>query len=198
MPHEWDCVIIGKQLTRLIELNILDSESSSSTDSDLEKLDLRTTDDDSDSSNGDSDRDMNLFEESDSEGGDEIRDLAALMDVTKVFVQLTDVLDHFGHEGNGACLNRTMLMWGVSHGSMMNYTNRVMTALESAMGHEIIWPDRQERAVNFVHFAKLGFHGCIGLVDGTLVKFSQWPRDDGETYFDRGSNYSMNVQVICD
>ncbi|KAL3691505.1 hypothetical protein R1sor_005156 [Riccia sorocarpa] len=31
---------------------------------------------------------------------------------------------------------------------MVNYTNRVMTAIESAMGHEIAWPDRQERAVN--------------------------------------------------
>ncbi|KAL3677662.1 hypothetical protein R1sor_020618 [Riccia sorocarpa] len=68
---------------------------------------------------------------------------------------------------------------------MVNYTNRVMTALESAMVHEIAWPNRQERAVNSAHFAELGFLGCIGLVDGTLVKLSQQPRDDGETYFDR-------------
>ncbi|KAL3695679.1 hypothetical protein R1sor_009755 [Riccia sorocarpa] len=81
---------------------------------------------------------------------------------------------------------------------MVNYTNRVMTELESAMGHEIAWSDRQERAVNSAHFAELGFPGCIGLVDGTLVKLFQRPRDDGETYFDRKSNYSMNVQVICD
>ncbi|KAL3693539.1 hypothetical protein R1sor_007190 [Riccia sorocarpa] len=81
---------------------------------------------------------------------------------------------------------------------MVNYTNRVMTALESAMGHEIAWPDRQERVVNSAHFAGLGFPGCIGLVDGTLVKLSQRPRNDGETYFDQKSNYSMNVQVICD
>ncbi|KAL3689469.1 hypothetical protein R1sor_015778 [Riccia sorocarpa] len=81
---------------------------------------------------------------------------------------------------------------------MVNYTSRVMTALESAMGHEIAWSDRQERAVNFAHFAGLGFPGCIGLVDGTLVKLSQRPLDDGETYFDKNSNYSMNVHVICD
>ncbi|KAL3697279.1 hypothetical protein R1sor_011355 [Riccia sorocarpa] len=68
---------------------------------------------------------------------------------------------------------------------MVNYTNRVMTVLESAMGHEIAWPDLQERVVNSGHFAGLGFPGCIGLVDVTLVKLSQRPRDDGETYFDR-------------
>ncbi|KAL3677160.1 hypothetical protein R1sor_027108 [Riccia sorocarpa] len=55
----------------------------------------------------------------------------------EVFVQLAVELDRFGHEGNSACLNRTLLMWWVSHGSIVNYTNRVMTALESAMGHEI-------------------------------------------------------------
>ncbi|KAL3702072.1 hypothetical protein R1sor_020094 [Riccia sorocarpa] len=81
---------------------------------------------------------------------------------------------------------------------MVNYTNRVMIALESCMGHEIAWPDRQGRAVIAEHFATLGFPGCVRLVDGTLVKLSQRPRDDGETYFDRKSNYSLKVQVICD
>ncbi|KAL3702493.1 hypothetical protein R1sor_020515 [Riccia sorocarpa] len=78
---------------------------------------------------------------------------------------------------------------------MVNYTNRVMTALESAMGHEIAWQDCQERVVISAHFADLGFPGCIGLVDDTIVKLSQRPRDDGETYFDGKSNYSMNVQT---
>ncbi|KAL3695123.1 hypothetical protein R1sor_008774 [Riccia sorocarpa] len=43
---------------------------------------------------------------------------------------------------------------------MVNYTNRVMVALESCMGHEITWPDRQERTQTAVHFASLGFSGC--------------------------------------
>ncbi|KAL3685690.1 hypothetical protein R1sor_003712 [Riccia sorocarpa] len=80
---------------------------------------------------------------------------------------------------------------------MVNYTNRVMTPLKSAMGHEIAWQDRQDRVVISAHFADLGFLGCIGLVDGTLVKLSQRPRDDGETYFDGKYNYSINVHVIC-
>ncbi|KAL3683361.1 hypothetical protein R1sor_001383 [Riccia sorocarpa] len=109
----------------------------------------------------------------------------------EVFVQLAVVLDRFGHEGNGACLDQSMLMWGISHGTMVNYTNRVMTVLESAMAHEIALPNRQERAVNSC------FLGCIRLVDGTLVKLTQRSCDDGETYFDRKSIYSMNVQVIC-
>ncbi|KAL3676130.1 hypothetical protein R1sor_026078 [Riccia sorocarpa] len=81
---------------------------------------------------------------------------------------------------------------------MVNYTNRVMVALESCMGHEIAWPDRQERAQSAAHFVSLGFPGCVGLIDDILVKLSQQPRDDGETYVDRKSNYSLNVQVVCD
>ncbi|KAL3679903.1 hypothetical protein R1sor_022859 [Riccia sorocarpa] len=54
------------------------------------------------------------------------------------------------------------------------------------------------RAAIAEHFAALGFSGSVGLVDGTLVKLSQRPRDDGKTYFTCKSNYSLNVQVICD
>ncbi|KAL3697088.1 hypothetical protein R1sor_011164 [Riccia sorocarpa] len=89
MPRESDRIIIGKQLTRLIELNILDEESSSSSDKDLEMLDLLTIDDESGSSRGDSDRDPDLFEDSDSEDDDEIGDLAVLMDVMEKSIYLT-------------------------------------------------------------------------------------------------------------
>ncbi|KAL3699948.1 hypothetical protein R1sor_017970 [Riccia sorocarpa] len=81
---------------------------------------------------------------------------------------------------------------------MVNYTNMMMTALDSCMGNEIAWPDRQKRARTVAHFGSLGFLGCVGLEDGTFVKLSQRPRDDGETYYDRKSNYSLNVQAICE
>ncbi|KAL3687878.1 hypothetical protein R1sor_014187 [Riccia sorocarpa] len=133
MPRESDRVTIGKQLTLSIVLNILDSESSSSSDNDLEMFDLLNTDDESASSSWDSDSDSDLFEKND----DKIGDLTTLMDVVEqrryltrserspyphppMFMQLAIAVDCFGHEGNYACLNRTMLVWGVYHGSMVN------------------------------------------------------------------------------
>ncbi|KAL3676405.1 hypothetical protein R1sor_026353 [Riccia sorocarpa] len=89
MPHESVRIIIDKQLSRLIELNILDSESSNSSDNDLEMLDLLSTDDESGSLSGDSDRDPDIFDESDSEDDDEIDDLAVLMDVVEQSRYLT-------------------------------------------------------------------------------------------------------------
>ncbi|KAL3685056.1 hypothetical protein R1sor_003078 [Riccia sorocarpa] len=89
MPRESDRVIFDKQLTRLIELNILDEESSSSSDNDIELLDFLSTDDESGSSSGDSDCDPDLSEDSDSEDDDEIGDLAVLMNAVEQSRYLT-------------------------------------------------------------------------------------------------------------
>ncbi|KAL3683613.1 hypothetical protein R1sor_001635 [Riccia sorocarpa] len=62
---------------------------------------------------------------------------------------------------------------------MVNYTNRVMIAIQSYMKHEIRWPDSEDRQRSSQFFANLGFPGCIALIDGTLVKLSQWPKEDG-------------------
>ncbi|KAL2621484.1 hypothetical protein R1flu_001689 [Riccia fluitans] len=81
---------------------------------------------------------------------------------------------------------------------MVNYTNRVMTAIECCLKNEISWPNRLERTRIASVFAAGGFPGCIGLVDGTTIRLSQRPVEDGETYFDRKGDYSINAQIISD
>ncbi|KAL3677070.1 hypothetical protein R1sor_027018 [Riccia sorocarpa] len=44
---------------------------------------------------------------------------------------------------------------------MVNYTNRVMTALERCMGNEITWLDRQARARTTSHFRPLSFPSLV-------------------------------------
>ncbi|KAL3691189.1 hypothetical protein R1sor_004840 [Riccia sorocarpa] len=83
-------------------------------------------------------------------------------------------------------------------GTVVLYTQRVITALEDALSNEVVWPDRVERRRISDVFAVKGFPGCIGLIDGTLLKLSQRPKEDGETYFDRKRNYSLNAQIVCD
>ncbi|KAL3681140.1 hypothetical protein R1sor_024096 [Riccia sorocarpa] len=96
MSRESDRHIIGKQLTHLMEMNILDEDSSSSNDSDLEMLDLLCTDDESGSSSGDSDRNPDLSDDSDLEGDEEIGDLAALLDAVEQSRYLTRSLRRTG------------------------------------------------------------------------------------------------------
>ncbi|KAL2644412.1 hypothetical protein R1flu_011999 [Riccia fluitans] len=81
---------------------------------------------------------------------------------------------------------------------MVNYTNRVMTAIECYLKNEISWLNRLERTRIASVFAAGGFPGCIGLVDGTNIRLSQRPAEDGETYFDRKGDYSINAQIISD
>ncbi|KAL2622049.1 hypothetical protein R1flu_002254 [Riccia fluitans] len=81
---------------------------------------------------------------------------------------------------------------------MVNYTNRVMTAIECCLKNEISWPNRLERTHIAFVFAAGGFPGCIGLVDGTTIRLSQRPAEDGEMYFDRKGDYSINAQIISD
>jgi DDE superfamily endonuclease len=107
-------------------------------------------------------------------------------------------LDRLGHNGNGVCLPRTLLVWGLSIGSTVNYSKRCVTAMEDALADQVQWPNQEERCIIAAEFAKKGFPGCVGLIDGTTLPLAQRPANHGECYFDRKSRYSVNAQVVCD
>ncbi|KAL2642651.1 hypothetical protein R1flu_010238 [Riccia fluitans] len=90
-----------------------------------------------------------------------------------VVVQLTVALDRLGHEGNGVCIERSKELWGVSHGTIVNYTKRVLVAIEDRLAGELKWPREDERRKIFEAFEEKGFPGCVGLIDGTLVQIIQ-------------------------
>ncbi|KAL3679061.1 hypothetical protein R1sor_022017 [Riccia sorocarpa] len=81
MPRQSNRVTIGKLLEQLIELQILDDDSTSSSESDLEMLDLLSTDADSADSSIDSDRDEDILDDNDTDCEDDIADLDALREV---------------------------------------------------------------------------------------------------------------------
>ncbi|KAL3682688.1 hypothetical protein R1sor_000710 [Riccia sorocarpa] len=83
IPRQSDRATIGKQLMRMLELSILDSESSSLSDNDLEIIDLLSTDSEIGDSSSDSDHDGDLMEDSNSDHEDTIGDLTAFMEVVE-------------------------------------------------------------------------------------------------------------------
>jgi hypothetical protein len=116
-----------------------------------------------------------------------------------VWVQLMVVLSRLGCDGNGASVGRNSRLFGVSYGSVCEFTNRVFTALLSMKDTEIYWPSAVERAEISRRFGRdHGLPGAVGVVDGTYVNMSQKPAVNGEVYFNRKSRYAMNVQLICD
>ena len=114
--------------------------------------------------------------------------------------QVAIALYRFGHYGNAASTMKVALWAGVGYGTVRNVTIRVMSALCDPRFRAAVmpWPNRAdiERAK-----ARVEGNSCPAwrdgwcMVDGTLVPLFQRPHHFGNTFFDRKSNYSMNVQV---
>ncbi|KAK0234660.1 hypothetical protein EDD85DRAFT_774372 [Armillaria nabsnona] len=112
--------------------------------------------------------------------------------------QLAIALFCFGHFGNSASIESIAQWAGVSAGMVVNATRHVMVAFLSLHDEVIHWPSAREKeeAKAWVEAAS-----CVAwrdgwlLVDGTLVPLAEKPAYHGEAYFDRKSNYSLNIQV---
>ena len=116
-----------------------------------------------------------------------------------VAVQLSISLYRLGHYGNGASVILIAQRFGVSPGTVVNATRRVLSAVLRWEADEIRWPTAAERESSGRASAeRYGFCGCIGAVDGTTIPFAYAPSVDPWCYFDRHRRYSVNVLVVCD
>ena len=115
-----------------------------------------------------------------------------------VWKQLLLVLNRLGCNGNGASMKRHAIWHGVSYGTVEKYTERVIAALLRHEREYISWPDVYERKVISRCLARdFGLKGAVGMIDGTQIHFFQRPGVDGEVYWTRKSQYSINLQIVC-
>jgi hypothetical protein len=115
-----------------------------------------------------------------------------------VCIQLAIALYRFGHDGNAASVESIAQWAGVSAGTVVNCTRRVIIALLSLHDNVIQYPSQEEKelAKEWVEAASVpGWRDGWCMVDGTLIPLAEKPGYHGETYYDRKSNYSLNVQV---
>jgi hypothetical protein len=116
-----------------------------------------------------------------------------------VEIQLAITLSWLGHYGSSTSVEAIAQWAGVSAGLIVKATKCVMITVLSLHDDVIHWPSLAEKdeAKEWVEDTS----GCpewrdgFCMVDGTLVPLFEKPGYHGETYFDRKSNYSMNVQV---
>ncbi|KIJ54766.1 hypothetical protein M422DRAFT_152646 [Sphaerobolus stellatus SS14] len=115
--------------------------------------------------------------------------------------QAAITLYRFGHFGNAASASKVSFMAGVGYGTVHLCTRQVMAAiLNDSFRLEVLrWPDDEakEEAKQWVKERTCSSwqHGWC-MVDGTLVPLYAQPAFFGNSFFDRKSNYSMNVQII--
>ena len=114
--------------------------------------------------------------------------------------QLAIALYRFGHFGNAASTLKVALWAGIGYGTVDRITKRVMVAVcrEEFRHATLHWPDdvEKEAAKEWVELNSCpAWRDGWLMVDGTLVPLYARPGFYGNTWYDRKSNYSMNVQV---
>ena len=117
-----------------------------------------------------------------------------------VEVQIAIALYRFGHYGNAASQMKVTLWAGVGYGTASLFTSRVMAAIcsERFRRSSLRWTteEAKEIAKEWVEEASCpSWQDGWLMVDGTSVPLFMRPALFGNTWFDRKSNYSMNVQV---
>jgi hypothetical protein len=117
---------------------------------------------------------------------------------TPVDIQLAIFLFRSGHYGNAASPEAIGLWAGVSPGTVVNCTNRVMVALLS-LHHECVHlPTAEEResakAWVTAQVCPEWSDGYL-MVDGTKFALFQRPGLHGDAWFDKNRTYSLDCQV---
>ncbi|MBW0557911.1 hypothetical protein O181_097626 [Austropuccinia psidii MF-1] len=99
-------------------------------------------------------------------------------------IQLAVALSRLGSNGNGASLGRIEMLFGISHGAIVLYTQRVIQILMKFKSKVIVWQKIEQQREMYQVMQEEGFPGCIRFLDGSLIPLSQHPPNDGESYFD--------------
>ena len=112
--------------------------------------------------------------------------------------QFAITLFRFGHNGNVASVEAIAQWAGVCCGTVVNSTRRVIIAFLALHDSAIRWPleEEKEEAKEWVESVSCPeWRDGFCMVNGTLVPLFEKPGHHGKAYFDRKSNYSLNVQV---
>ncbi|KAF9431796.1 hypothetical protein BGZ76_011688 [Entomortierella beljakovae] len=98
--------------------------------------------------------------------------------------QLAVALTRFGHYGNRISFEDVACDFGIAQGTVVLFTNRVVTALINLAHEWITWPDEECREeINHVMQAE-GFPGCVRFIDRTTIPVYQKPALQGSAYYD--------------
>ena len=83
-------------------------------------------------------------------------------------IKLTIALFRFGHYGNGSRVHFVADLFGVSSGTVVKSTERVVEGLKRLAASVIRWPNTQRRAQQAEWAgSSYGFENCLGATDGT-------------------------------
>lgn len=98
--------------------------------------------------------------------------------------QLAAFLLRYAGEGSDAIGVSNKL--GIGEGTVFKYCQHVTRALRKIGLTTLLWGDsnRHRETASFIE-KNYGFKGCIGIVDGSLIRLSEVPVEHGQSYWCR-------------
>ncbi|EFP88297.2 uncharacterized protein PGTG_14381 [Puccinia graminis f. sp. tritici CRL 75-36-700-3] len=115
-----------------------------------------------------------------------------------VIEQMMVALNRLGCFGNGVAVGMIATCYRIGHGTVEVYTNRCIMAILSLKTTLLEWPTAAARQETKAHYGEVGFKGCVGLIDGSLVVLSTCPEKDGQDYYSRKGFYCIATLLVCD
>ncbi|CAK9784511.1 unnamed protein product [Cutaneotrichosporon oleaginosum] len=103
---------------------------------------------------------------------------------------------------DGLSVDKCALDWGVSVGSVVNFSMRAAAAIASLTQSVIVWPrGKYKRALKYEIFDQYGIPGCLGFIDGVhipLRKAPAMPEESARCFWTRKKTYALLVLAACD
>lgn len=116
---------------------------------------------------------------------------------TDIRVQLAVVLYRLGHYGNAASVAHIADWAGISIGSVINFTRRVLVALLDLHDTAFpgVLPEMAEKSKEWARKVCDAWMDGFMSADGSNIPLFTRPGHYGQSYFDKSSKYSMNLQA---
>lgn len=121
---------------------------------------------------------------------------------TPTYMQVAVVLWRFSNCHFGYRMMEATL--GFGQGSLFNFTERFLEAVNDQLGHLISWPSTEDEFRKVKHGFEFPYPddlsikrlpNVIGAVDGKLIVIHR-PKETSESYRDRKSNLSVNLTAV--
>jgi len=82
----------------------------------------------------------------------------------------------------------------LAEGTVYMYMERVSHAIRNIRTEHLYWPGPTCRAYLKASMASYGFPGCIGIIDGSLIRLAEKPLKDGWSYYCRKKFYAVSAR----
>jgi hypothetical protein len=112
--------------------------------------------------------------------------------------QMMVALKRLGCDGNGVAIGQLATFFRIGKGTVELYTDRCIMAILALKSQLLTWPTPAVREEIQSGFKDVGFDGCVGLLDGTLVVLSTCPQKDGPNYYNCKGSDGIVTLLVCD